>query len=181
MPGTLAGFENVYYRITERSVQVIIYLLHLFLVKLRLMAYFSMFSKQPTYRTHVICKCLAPSLLLLSFTLWKSSAAVLNIKLCNNMAGFFFPSFYLFCPFGIVAESLWRRRRSRLFLGSCPGCWRICRPPYLRGGSRNLSSCSWQLSVSGARGMRVCRTLATRMWSGAEHGWWGRLANIING
>lgn len=90
MPGTLAGFENVYHRITERSVQVIIYLLHFFLMKLRLMAYFSMFSKQPTYRTHVICKCPAPSLLLLSFTLWKSSAVVLNIKLCNNITGFFF-------------------------------------------------------------------------------------------
>lgn len=140
MPGTLAGSKNVYHRITERSVQVNIYLFHFFLMKLRLMAYFSMFSKQPTYKTHVICKCPAPSLLLLSFTLWKSSAAVLNIEPCNNITAFLL--FNLFCPFGIVAESLWRRRRSRLFLESCPGCWRICRPPYLRGESRNLSSCS---------------------------------------
>lgn len=54
-------------------------------MNLRLMAYLSMFSKQPTHRTHVIWKSPAPSLLLLSFTLWKSSAEVLNITLCNNI------------------------------------------------------------------------------------------------
>lgn len=101
--------------------------------------------------------------------LWKGSAAVWNIfeilLLILQKVPF---KTNLLCLFEIVAESLWRRRRSRVFLGSCSDYMMICRPPSLQVGSRSLSSCSWQPSVSGVRGMHVCRTLATRMWSGTE-------------